>query len=34
MLHRHEQGVEDNANCDGQIHKWVHDHRADHLLDL
>lgn len=34
MLHGHKQGVEDDANCDGQIHKWVHDHHADYLLDF
>lgn len=34
MLHGHKQGVEDDANGDGQIHKWVHDHHADDLLDL
>lgn len=34
MLHGHEKGIEDDADCDGQIHKWVHDHHADNLFDF
>lgn len=34
MLHGHEKGVKDDANGDGQIHKWVHDHRADDIFDF
>ena len=34
MLHGHEKGVEDDANRDGQIHKWVHDHHVDNLFDF
>lgn len=34
MLHGHEKGIEDDANCDCQIHKWVHDHHADYFFDF
>ena len=34
VLHGHEQGVEDDADSDGQVHEGVHDDQIDDLLDL
>ena len=32
VLHGHEQGVEDDADGDGQVHKGVHHHKVDPVL--
>lgn len=34
VLHGHEKGVENNADGDGQVNKWVHDNQVDDVLDL
>lgn len=34
VLHGHEQCVEDDADGDGQVHKWVHDDQVHDLLQF
>lgn len=34
VLHCHEEGVEDNADGNGEVDKWVHDNQVDYMLDL
>lgn len=33
MLHSHEDSVEDNADGDGEVDKWVRDNHVKPLLD-
>lgn len=33
MLHGHEDGVEDNADGDSQVDKWIHDDDIQPLFD-
>ena len=33
VLHGHEERVEDDADCDGQVHEGVHHHHVHHLLE-
>lgn len=34
MLHCHEESVEDNADGNGEVNKWVHDNQVDDMLNL
>lgn len=33
MLHSHEDSVEDDADGDGEVHKWIHNNDEEPLLE-